>query len=261
VQNVFDKERDSGTLFGLIIAFGLIAGTIMLGSSASVFFDIPSLCVVLGGTFGAAFITYPTEDVLKLPELIKSALFFDTSSGQVRLKRILEVAERFRTEGPPALQQEQMREGDLFFRKSLGLVADAIPSDDIRRILDLEIGFQIDRHRKGAQLLTSLGTLAPAMGLIGTIIGLVQMLKSLEDPSAIGPAMALALITTFYGSVLANLVFIPLAGKLKVRSEQEVLLKEMTLEGMVNIARGMNPRILEECLHGFLSPDSRYTRY
>ncbi len=258
---MFDKERDSGTLIGLILAFGLIAIAIMLGSGASVFFDIPSLLIVLGGSFGAALITYPVEDVLKLPELVKSALFYDSSSGQIRLKRILEVAERFRTEGPPALQQEQMREGDLFFRKSLGLVADAISSDDIRRILELEIGFQIDRHRKGAQLLTTLGSLAPAMGLIGTLIGLVQMLKSLEDPSAIGPAMAVALITTFYGSVLANLVFLPLAGKLKVRSEQEVLLKEMTLEGMVNISRGMNPRILEECLHGFLSPESRFTRY
>lgn len=258
---MFDKERDSGTLIGLILAFGLIAIAIMLGSGASVFFDVPSLLIVLGGSFGAALITYPVEDVLKLPELVKSALFYDSSSGQIRLKRILEVAERFRTEGPPALQQEQMREGDLFFRKSLGLVADAISSDDIRRILELEIGFQIDRHRKGAQLLTTLGSLAPAMGLIGTLIGLVQMLKSLEDPSAIGPAMAVALITTFYGSVLANLVFLPLAGKLKVRSEQEVLLKEMTLEGMVNISRGMNPRILEECLHGFLSPESRFTRY
>lgn len=258
---MFDKERDSGTLIGLVVAFGLITVAIMLGSGASVFFDVPSLLIVLGGAFGAALITYPVEDVLKLPELVKSALFFDSSSGQIRLKRILEVAERFRTEGPPALQQEQMREGDLFFRKSLGLVADAIPSEDIRRILELEIGFQIDRHRKGSQLLTTLGTLAPAMGLIGTLIGLVQMLRSLDDPSAIGPAMAVALITTFYGSVLANLVFIPLAGKLKVRSEQEVLLKEMTLEGMVNIARGMNPRILEECLHGFLSPESRFTRY
>ena len=258
---MFDKERDSGTLIGLVIAFGLVAVAIMLGSGASVFVDLPSLCIVLGGAFGAALITYPVEDVLKLPELIKSALFFDSSSGQIRLKRILEVSERFRTDGPPALQQEQAREGDLFFRKSLGLVADAIPSEDIRRILDLEIGFQMDRHRKGSQLLTSLGTLAPAMGLIGTIIGLVQMLKSLDDPSAIGPAMAVALVSTFYGSVLANLVFIPLAGKLKVRSEQEVLLKEMTLEGMVNISRGMNPRILEECLHGFLSPEARYTRY
>lgn len=258
---MFDKERDSGTLIGLALALGLIVIAIMLGAGASVFIDIPSLFIVLGGAFGAALVTYPLEDVLKLPGLIKSTLFYDSSSGSIRLRRLLEVAERFRTEGPPALQQEQVRELDPFFQKSLGLVADAIQSDDIRRILDLEIGFQIDRHRKGAQLLTSLGTLAPAMGLIGTIIGLVQMLKNLEDPSAIGPAMALALVSTFYGSVLANLVFLPLAGKLRIRSEQEVLIKEMTVEGMVNIARGMNPRILEECLHGFLSPESRYTRY
>jgi chemotaxis protein MotA len=258
---VFDKERDSGTFIGFILAFGLIVLCISVGSGATVFLDLPSLLIVLGGTFGAALVTYPLEDVLKLPELVKSALFYDPAHGQIRLKRLLEVAERFRTEGPPALQQEQAREGDLFFRKSLGLVADAIPSDDIRRILELEISFQIDRHRKGAQLLNTMGILSPAMGLIGTIIGLVQMLKNLDDPSAIGPAMAVALITTFYGSVFANIVFLPLAGKLRARSEQEVLIKEMTTEGMVNVAKGMNPRILEECLHGFLAPDSRFTRY
>ena len=258
---MFYKERDSGTVIGLLLAFGLILLAISLGSGTAVFFDIPSLMIVLGGTFGAALVSYPLDDVLRLPELIKSALYYDDAPVQARLRRLLEIADRFRTEGAAALQQEQEREPDPYFRKGLGLVADALSSEDIRRILELEISFQIDRHRKGAQLLTALGTIAPAMGLLGTIIGLVQMLKNLNDPSSIGPAMAVALITTFYGSLLSNLVFLPLAGKLRARSHEEVLLKEMTAEGVVHISRGMNPRILEECLFGFLSPEIRISRY
>jgi len=258
----FSDELDRGTIIGVVAAFGLLTVAIALGRGASVFIDLQSLLIVLGGTFGATLINFPLEDLIRSGALVRRAFFPNKKSAEYRLQRLLELAERVRQEGGPvALQGELSREGDPFFRKAVELVADAIPADDIRRILDIEVNFLVDRHRRGAQLFTTMGNIAPAMGLLGTIIGLIQMLKNLDDPSSVGPGMAVALVTTFYGSVLANLVFLPLAGKLRTRSEEETLIRQMTVEGLVNIAKGMNPRILEECLHSFLPPEMRAARY
>ncbi len=254
-------EPDRGTLLGIFTAFGLLALAIFLGKGAGVFLDFQSLLIVLGGTFGATLINFPLEDLLRAGGLVRTAFFPNRHSGEYRLRRILELSERVRQEGPMSLQVEIAREPDPFFRKAMELVADALPPDDIRRILEIELTFLVDRHRRGAQLFSTMGNIAPAMGLLGTIIGLIQMLKSLDDPASIGPSMAIALVTAFYGSVLANLLFLPIAGKLRNRSEEESLIREMTIEGMVNIARAMNPRILEESLQSFLPPESRVYRY
>jgi chemotaxis protein MotA len=254
---VVDREIDRATILGIIAAFGLLAVAIAAGQGASVFIDLRSLLIVLGGTFGATLINFPLEDLVRAGALTRRAFFPETRSVELRVHKILSLAELVRQGGPVALQSELVREYDPFFRKSMELVADALPPEDIRRILEIEVNFLVDRHRRGAQLFTTMGNIAPAMGLLGTVIGLIQMLRNLEDPSAIGPGMAVALVTTFYGSVLSNLVFLPIAGKLRTRSEEETLLREMTLEGMVNIAKGMNPRILEECLQSFLAPERR----
>ena len=130
----------------------------------------------------------------------------------------------------------------------------------IQEILETEIACLEERHLKGAEIMQTFGTLAPGMGMVGTIIGLVLMLKRLNDPSSIGPAMALALLTTFYGAVLANLVFNPMAGKLRARSREEVLIRSMIVEGIMSISRGENPRILEEKLNSYLPPRERIVR-
>ena len=137
---------------------------------------------------------------------------------------------------------------------------DGLDPQLIQEIMETEISCLEERHLKGAEILLTFGTLAPGMGMIGTIIGLVLMLKRMNDPSTIGPAMAVALLTTFYGAVLANLVFNPMAGKLRARSREEVLIRTMILEGIMSISRGENPRILEEKLNSFLPPKERKVR-
>jgi chemotaxis protein MotA len=134
---------------------------------------------------------------------------------------------------------------------------DGLEPQTIQEILETEITSLEERHESGADILSVLGTFAPAMGMIGTVIGLVKMLKTMDDPSTIGPAMAVALITTFYGAILANLVFIPLSGKLRNRSKEEILLREMILEGVLSISKGENPRIIEEKLNSYLPPKHR----
>ncbi|MFP4070709.1 MAG: motility protein A, partial [Desulfovibrionales bacterium] len=146
---------------------------------------------------------------------------------------------------------------DDFLRKGLQLTVDGLEPQTIQEILETEISYLEDRHDSGAELMTIMGTFAPAMGMIGTVIGLVQMLQTMDDPSTIGPAMAIALLTTFYGAVLANLVFIPLAGKLKTRSREEILLREMIMEGVLSISKGENPRIIEEKLNSYIPPKLR----
>lgn len=256
-----DSQIDRGTLVGISAAFGLVFLAILLGGGAGSFFDFNSLLIVLGGTFGATLVNFPLDDLVKASGLIRTAFFPDRSSGLLRMRRLTELSEIVRAEGVVGLESAIRRETDPFFRKAIELVADALPPEDIRRILEIDLSFLGDRHRRGAQVFQTMGTIAPAMGLVGTLIGLVQMLRTLSDPSSVGPGMAVALLTTFYGAVLANLVFLPLAGKLRARSAEEALIKEMTIEGAVDIARGMNPRILEECLMSFLSPDLRVSRY
>jgi chemotaxis protein MotA len=128
---------------------------------------------------------------------------------------------------------------------------------EIQDILETEVGFIRTRHQLGAEVFTTMGTYAPALGMIGTLIGLVQMLQTLDDPGAIGPAMAVALLTTFYGSIMANIMCLPLAGKLRARSKEEVLAREMTIRGIISLSNGDNPRILGQKLLAFLSPDQR----
>ena len=142
-------------------------------------------------------------------------------------------------------------------KKGLQLTVDGLEPQAIAEIMETEIAYLDERHETGAEIMGAFAAFAPAMGMIGTVIGLVLMLKTMEDPSTIGPAMAVALITTFYGAVLANLVFIPMQGKLKVRSKEEKLLKEMQLEGILSISKGENPRIIAEKLSSYLPPTER----
>jgi chemotaxis protein MotA len=138
---------------------------------------------------------------------------------------------------------------------------DGLEPQSIQEILATEVGYLRERHQSGAEIFATMGNFAPALGMIGTLIGLVQMLQSMEDPSTIGPAMAVALLTTFYGSVLANLVCMPIAGKLRTRSKEETLVKEMILEGVVSLTKGENPRILEQKMLSFVPPKLRSSSF
>ncbi len=162
-----------------------------------------------------------------------------------------------RREGILALEANTNEMKDEFMKKGMMLSVDGLEPSAIKDILDTEIVAIQERHKLGAEIFTSLGTFAPALGMIGTLIGLVQMLRTMEDPSTIGPAMAVALLTTFYGAVMANILFLPIAGKLKNRSGEEVLIKELMTEGIISIAKGENPRVIEQKLNAYLPPQLR----
>ncbi len=248
---------DIATLMGIVIAFGLVIAAIVTGGSPLIFVSIPSAMIVVGGTIGATLINYPLKDVLGLVSIIKNTFFYKTIDLPSLLDRFLEFANKARREGIISLEPVLKEIDDDFFRKGLQLTVDGLEPEIIREILETEISALEERHETGHEILLTMGALAPAMGMIGTVIGLIQMLQGLDNPETIGPAMAVALITTFYGAILANIVFNPMAGKLKKRTKEEVLAKELILEGILAISKGENPQIIAERLNSYLPPKIR----
>jgi chemotaxis protein MotA len=245
---------DIATVLGILSATGLVLGAIFMGSGLNVFINIPSLCIVVGGTIGVTLVAYPLKDFLSVIKVVQKAIFTKNISATELISKFTDFANKTRKEGILALESEIKELSDEFFKKGVQLSIDGLEPQQIRNILDTEIEFVRDRHKLGADIFTSMGTFAPAMGMIGTLIGLVQMLQSMDDPSTIGPAMAVALLTTFYGSLMANICCMPIAGKLKTRSKEEMLTKEMTIQGIISLSNGDNPRILEQKLLAFLPP-------
>lgn len=256
------ERIDFGTILGAVCGFGLVVVAIYGGGNLSLFADFHSFLIVVGGALGATFITFPLSEFGRAIGALKTAFFPDHHSVETRTKKLLEIARRFRNStAKDSIGREILEGEDQFFRDGVDLLTEGYDKDAIKKILETDLSFLEDRHRRAAHLFQTLGTVAPAMGLIGTLIGLVQMLRNLNDPQSIGPAMAIALITTFYGAVLANMVFIPIAGKLRARSEEEFLLKEMTIEGLVGIAEGDNPRLVERRILSFLPREQRISEY
>jgi chemotaxis protein MotA len=189
--------------------------------------------------------------------VVQKALFTKTSSAKTIISRFVAFSQKARKEGILALEAEIKNDKDEFLKKGVQLAIDGLEPQEIRDILETEVEFVRSRHQLGAEVFSTMGTFAPALGMIGTLIGLVQMLQSMDDPGRIGPSMAVALITTFYGSIMANIIFLPVAGKLRTRSREEVLTKDMTIEGIISLSSGENPRILEQKLKAFVPPNQR----
>ncbi len=245
---------DIATIGGLVVAFGLIVWSIMLGGSLSGFIDMPSVAVVIGGTMGALLINFPLVKFLAMGKVIMKTFMFSLDDPGAVIEKMVRYAERARREGMLALEEDSENETDDFLRKGLRLAVDGTDPQLLEKILETDVEQIENRHAEGAKLLGMGGTFAPAYGMIGTLIGLVNMLSNLSDPTQIGAGMATALITTFYGAVLANAFFIPLQGKLEIRSKEEMIIKTMVIEGIMAIQSGDSPRIVEEKLKSFLSP-------
>ncbi|HQI80047.1 MAG TPA: MotA/TolQ/ExbB proton channel family protein [Deltaproteobacteria bacterium] len=248
---------DLSTIIGVLAAFGMVLMGIMAGGPLTLFVDMPSVFITIGGTFGIIFINYPLKDVFGVFGVVKNVFFTQHRDAKGLIPLFVDFASRARREGILALEAATEDLRDPFFKQGLELVIDGLEPQSIRDILETEIEHIEQRHIRGADILNSIGTFAPAMGMVGTLIGLVQMLQSMSDPSTIGPAMAVAIITTFYGAIMANLVALPMAGKLTMRSREEVLEKGMIIEGIMCISAGDNPRIVERKLHSFLAPAMR----
>jgi len=248
---------DIATVLGVISAFGLVIIAIFMGGGIQLFINIPSLMIVVGGTLGATMINYPLKDVFGVLNVVKKALFTRNIPVDELIKRFIKFANKSRKEGILALEGEIKNLTDEFLKKGIQLSIDGLEPQEISNVLETEVDFIRTRHQMGAEIFTTMGAFAPALGMIGTLIGLVQMLQTMEDPSSIGPAMAVALLTTFYGSIMANIVCLPIAGKLRTRSKEEVLAKEMSIQGIISISNGDNPRILEQKLLAFIPPNQR----
>ena len=248
---------DLTTIIGFLIAWILVIGGMAAGGNIGAYVDFPSLLITIGGTSGAIVVAH-TSDILKsLGGTVKSAFISSDPNLLAMVQTIVSFAEKARREGLLALEGDVAELTDEFLRKSIQLVVDGTDPELVKAILDTEIGILEDRHSKLKGVYDAIAELAPAYGMIGTLIGLIAMLGNLEDVSALGPGMAVALITTMYGSMIANMFAIPLAKKLSGRSSKEVQSMELMVEGILAIQAGENPRIVEEKLKVFLPPKLR----
>ncbi|HOQ38104.1 MAG TPA: motility protein A [Acetivibrio sp.] len=248
---------DLATLIGIIAGIVCIVASIMTGGSLWSFWDISSVYITVGGGICATLISYKIGEFAKIMKVAVKVLVGKESRPQDTIKMLVELSVKARREGLLSLEAEQENIKDEFLKQSLQLVVDGVEPEVIVDSMDLELENMKSRHDKGAGMFKTMAAQFPAWGMIGTLIGLIQLLDQLDDPSAIGPAMAVALITTFYGSVLANFICNPIATKLALKSKEEIQEKKMIIEGVLSIQAGENPRILEHKLKTFLSPKQK----
>lgn len=249
---------DPATVAGLVAAFVMIGAALASGGGWESFLDLPSALIVIGGTFAVTTVSFTLEDIINMPRVVVRAVIRRGESGRDAAMQILKIAELARRGGPIAVEQlVQHLNGRRVLQQAAIMISDQIPDEEIEIALRREADSVASRHSRGAAVLRRAGEVAPAMGLIGTLIGLVKMLAELDDPNAIGPAMALALLTTFYGAMLGSVVLAPLAAKLERASADEALINQLIVLGAVSISRQENPRRLEMLLNSVLPPQSR----
>lgn len=248
---------DLATIIGLIAALGLIAAGILQGSTLMVFFDLPSVLIVGLGTIAIMGVGFPFAHMKNAIKVFMKTIRSEPRAPEQVLQLMREMSSRARREGVLVLEDMANDQEDEFLKKGIQMVVDGHDPSAIEEVLYNEIDKIGERHKMGADFFEQFGTFAPAMGMIGTLIGLVQMLQKLDDPSAIGPAMAVALLTTFYGAVLANVMALPLANKLKIRSSEEVAEKLLVIQGLLSILAGESPRFLVDRLNAQLPPSER----
>jgi chemotaxis protein MotA len=249
---LFNDEVDRSVLWGFGVSALLVGGAIVFSGHIANYFDFPGFLLVVGGTFGATLANYSLREIGYAWKAFLKVSQHQPADPIDRIDRLVRLSQAVRTRGVMVLDREAEITRDPFIRTSFELVVDATPVDDIRRILETELRSSHERSTRAVQVFETAGTYAPALGLIGTLVGLVQMLGALNDPTTVGPAMGLALLTTLYGAVLANLIFLPVAGKLRLFNEEQWLLKSLSIEGAMSLAKQENPLVMEQRLQSFL---------
>lgn len=251
------KKLDRLTPIGLIMGCGLVLYGMFMGGSLRIFWDLPSVFITVGGSFCAVLMAYSINDVKNIPKLVAQSFRDSDISGKEIITNFSDLSKKARREGLLSLEDEIAQIDDKFLKKGLQMVVDGVEPETIKDILELEIGEMEGRHSKNSGIFNSWGAFAPAFGMIGTLIGLVQMMQNLTDVTSIAKGMGVALLTTFYGTLLANLFCVPIANDLKRKSAIEVGIREMIVEGVLSIQSGVNPRIVEEKLLTYLNPEVR----
>lgn len=252
---------DLSTVIGIILAFALMIGAIMTGGPLTLFVNVPGLMIVVGGTFGCILSNYSFREVLGAFSILRKAFLHKETRYSEAIIQLINLSIKARKEGILSLESAMANINDDFLLKGVQMAVDGQEPESLRTMLYQEIEKLEERHEDGVEIFTTMATYAPALGMIGTLIGLVQMLQTMNEPSTIGPALAVALLTTFYGAVIANVMCLPVAGKLKLRSQSEVLLKTLITEGMDSIMAGENPRLMEQKLHSLIPPRLRTSVY
>jgi len=246
---------DLATLVGLLGAFGIIIAAILFGGSAIIFVNIPSLLIVGGGTMFAVVMKFPLKHFFSAFKVAMKAFFSKPEDPAQLIEEGVLLANIARKEGVLGLEGQDIE--NEFLQRGIQLCVDGHEPDFVRTMLGKDINLTIERHERGQAIFKAIGDVAPAMGMIGTLIGLVQMLSAMDDPKAIGPAMAVALLTTLYGAIIANAFALPIADKLAHRSQEERLNKGLILETISSIQEGLNPRVMEELLKTYLPASQR----
>lgn len=246
---------DLATLIGLIGAFAVVATSIMLGGSASTFVNVPSLTVVFGGTIMVTMMKFSLGEFLGAASIALKAFLYKPSAPEELIEKAVELAKTARKGGLLALEDAEVP--DEFMKNGLGLLIDGHPADVVRSMLTKDKNLTLQRHNNGQAIFKAIGDVGPAMGMIGTLIGLVQMLANMDDPKQIGPAMAVALLTTLYGAILATMFALPIADKLGLRSREENISKSLVIDALLGVQGGQNPRVIESTLETYLPKSKR----
>jgi chemotaxis protein MotA len=246
---------DIATIIGLIGGTLLIALSIISGGQANIFFNVQGLLIVVGGTFATCFIKFSIKDVINSIRVAMKAFVVKIDPVEEIMEKMVSLAKKAKKDGLIALEKEKHQ--DEFSAKAFQYLVDGLEQNEIEELLKKDIKLTITRHAVGHKVFKGMGASAPAFGMIGTLIGLVQMLANMSNPNNIGPAMAVALLTTLYGALLSNLVLLPLADKLALRSQQEQETKNLIVDGVRGISRGLTGMILEESLKVHLAPKDR----
>ncbi len=249
---------DIATVVGLVLGLGLVLGSIMMGGGGlAPFINVPSMMITIGGSFAALLINFPIGTCLGVLGVVRNCFFQKLPTPQELIDQFKELSGIARRDGLLALEEKVGGVTDPFLSRGLAMVIGGAPKEEIELVLETEVSFIDERHKLGKKVIDALGAAAPAFGMIGTLIGLVQMLRTLDDPSKIGGGMATALLTTLYGALIANLFCIPLAGKLDTRNKEEIMTRELMTAGLLALVEGQSPRTVESRLAAFLSAKVR----
>ncbi len=246
---------DLATLLGLVVAWGLIIATIVLGAAASTFVNMPSFAIVIGGTFAVVLMRFTLGQFIGSIKTATKAFLHKSESPENIIETVVELAGIARKEGLLSLEKQEVTNPML--AKGINMLVDGHDPVVVKKALLTEMNETLNRHSIGQQIFKAIGDAAPAMGMIGTLVGLVQMLTNMSDPKSIGPAMAVALLTTLYGAMLANMFALPIADKLSLRSSEELMNKNIIVESILGIQEGQNPKVLGEILRNFLPASKR----
>jgi len=249
---------DIATIFGLVVGWTLTILAVVVGGNAlAAYIDVPSIILVVFGGFCAVITSFPLSALKGMPKVVLKTLFAKPQDPGALIKKLVSYAEIARRDGILSLESMTSEMGDPFIVRAIGMAVDGTDPELIESILESEVDNESARHLQGKALLDAYGKYAPAFGMIGTLLGLVAMLQNMDDPSKIGPGMAVALLTTLYGALISNLVCIPMADKLAVRAGEETFIKQIIIRGVMSIQQGDNPRIVEQKLLTFIPPSSR----